>query len=281
MHTNVNHDSTALPHLIDIGANLTHASFDIDRQAVIARARAAGVVQMLVTGASVEGSAQAIELARAHGGHLFATSGVHPHHARDLDHAALERLAELALAPEVVAVGECGLDYYRDYSPRDAQRHAFERQLELAARVGKPVFLHQRDAHDDFVAILREHRGSLAGGVAHCFTADRGELEHYLELDLAIGMTGWICDERRGRHLVPLMGEIPPGRLMLETDAPYLLPRDLSAKPAARRNEPMFLPHVAEAVARARGESLASLASHTTRAARDLFKLPQGSLATS
>lgn len=270
----MNNDSTAPSPLIDIGANLTHDSFDIDRDAVIGRARAAGVVQMLVTGASVEGSAQAIGLARAHDGLLFATAGVHPHNARDLDAAAAARLADLASAPEVVAVGECGLDYYRDYSPRDVQRRAFEQQLALAARVGKPVFLHQRDAHDDFVAILREHRAALAGGVAHCFTAQRAELESYLELDLAIGITGWICDERRGQHLLPLMAQIPPGRLMLETDAPYLLPRDLSPKPASRRNEPAYLPHVAGVVARARGETLAALAAHTTRAARQMFRLP-------
>lgn len=270
----MDNDSTALPSLIDIGANLTHDSFDRDRDAVIARARAAGVVQMLVTGASIGGSAQAIALARAHAGVLFATAGVHPHHAQDLDDEAGAQLAVLAQAPEVVAVGECGLDYYRDFSPRDAQRRAFGRQLELAVRLGKPVFLHQRDAHADFIAILREYRPTLAGGVAHCFTAQAAELECYLALDLAIGMTGWICDERRGRHLLALMPRIPAGRLMLETDAPYLLPRDLAPKPASRRNEPAYLPHVAAAVAGARGETLAELATHTSRAARDLFGLP-------
>jgi len=271
----VNQDNTAPPALIDIGANLTHDSFDMDRDAVIARARAVGVVQQIVTGASVAGSAAAIGLARAHAGELFATAGVHPHHAAELDEPAFGRLAQLAAAPEVVAVGECGLDYFRDYSPRDAQRRAFARQLELAALVRKPVFLHQRDAHGDFTAILREHRDVLVGGVAHCFTAGADELGDYLDLGLAIGMTGWICDERRGQHLVPLMARIPAGRLMLETDAPYLLPRDLAPKPASRRNEPMYLPHVAAAVARAREESVAALAAHTTRAARQLFGLPE------
>jgi len=270
----VDKHSTHPPQLIDIGANLTHDSFDIDRDAVIARARAAGVTQMLVTGASVAGSASATGLARALPGQLFATAGIHPHHASEFDAPAAARLAELARAAEVVAIGECGLDYHRDYSPRDAQRRAFERQLALAAQVGKPVFLHQRDAHEDFIAILREHRASLRGGVAHCFTGQRTELECYLGLDLAIGMTGWICDERRGRHLPALMPIIPRGRLMIETDAPYLLPRDLSPRPASRRNEPMHLPHVAGVVAQARGESLAELAAHTTRAARDLFGLP-------
>ena len=269
----VTHDSTPPPPLIDIGVNLTHDSFDADRDEVIARAHAAGVVQFVVTGASLAGTEAAIALAGTRPGVLYATAGVHPHHAADLDDATAARLGQLALAPAVVAVGECGLDYFRDFSPRDVQRRAFVRQLEIAARSGKPVFLHQRDAHADFAAILREHRAALAGGVAHCFTAGRDELECYLGLDLAIGITGWICDERRGRHLPPLMKEIPAGSLLVETDAPYLLPRDLAPKPASRRNEPCHLPHVAAAVARARGESLAALAAHTTAAARRLFGL--------
>ncbi|HET9473444.1 MAG TPA: TatD family hydrolase, partial [Steroidobacteraceae bacterium] len=155
---------------IDIGVNLAHDSFDADRDAVMQRAAAVGVRQMMVTGSSEEGSRKAIELAREHPRVLFATAGVHPHHAADLSQEALPALAEMARAPEVVAVGECGLDYFRDFSPRDLQRRAFVWQLEIAANTGKPVFLHQRDAHQDFLAILREHRGSIAGGVAHCFT---------------------------------------------------------------------------------------------------------------
>src|SRR6185312_7251221 len=143
--------------LIDIGINLAHDSYDADREAVIARAAAAGVAQMIVTGSSATSSRSAISLARQHAGRLFATAGVHPHHATELTCEALTQLGELTVAPEVVAVGECGLDYYRNYSPHAAQREAFERQLELAGRCGKPVFLHQRDAHEDFIAILRGH----------------------------------------------------------------------------------------------------------------------------
>ncbi len=263
------------PALIDIGINLTHDSYDNDRDAVMARAAAAGVVQMIVTGASGEGSRKAAALAREHPGRLFATAGVHPHHATELTSELAQELEALARAPEVVAVGECGLDYFRDLSPRDAQRAAFARQLEIAARVGKPVFLHQRDAHADFVAILREHSASLAaGGVAHCFTGPANELEDYLKMGLAIGITGWICDERRGHHLLPLMREIPAGKLMIETDGPYLLPRDLRPKPASRRNEPAYLPHIAATVARARNETLERFASSSTAAARRLFALP-------
>jgi TatD DNase family protein len=261
--------------LIDIGINLAHDSYDPDREEVIARARAAGVVQMIVTGSSGPSTRQAIHLAQAHPGELFATAGVHPHHATDLTSELLAELHELARSEQIVAVGECGLDYFRNFSPREAQQQAFHRQLELAARVRKPVFLHQRDAHDDFVAILREHRQDLVGGVAHCFTAGRSELLGYLELGLAIGITGWICDERRGAHLLPLMKEIPAQRLLVETDGPYLLPRDMTPKPASRRNEPAYLPHVAATVARARGETLEVLARSSTEAARTLFRLPR------
>jgi TatD DNase family protein len=265
----------AVSPLIDIGINLGHDSYDADRGAVIARAAAAGVVQMIVTGASAASSRQATALARQHGGMLFATAGVHPHHATELDAAVLAELGELSLAPEVVAVGECGLDYFRNYSPHEVQREAFHRQLELAARRGKPVFLHQRDSHEDFIAILREHWPALAGGVAHCFTGTAAELECYLDLGLAIGITGWICDERRGAHLLELVPRIPADRLLLETDGPYLLPRDLRPKPASRRNEPVYLPHIAAVVARARGEPVESLAQTSTEAARRLFRLPR------
>jgi TatD DNase family protein len=260
--------------LIDIGINLAHDSYAADRDAVLERAQAAGVVQMLVTGATLAGSAAAIALARQQRRRLFATAGVHPHHAAELTASRMSELAELARARAVVAVGECGLDYFRDFSPRETQRQAFHLQLELAAQLGKPVFLHQRDAHGDFLAILREH-GARHAGVAHCFTGHGAELHGYLELGLAIGITGWICDERRGAHLVPLMREVPAGRLLLETDGPYLLPRDLVPKPASRRNEPAYLPHIAAVVARARDESLAALAASSTAAARDLFHLPQ------
>jgi len=258
--------------LIDIGVNLAHDSFDADRAAVLQHAAAAGVTRMVVTGASVDGTRKAIELADAHGGVLFATAGVHPHHAADLTPAALAELAALARHPAVVAVGECGLDYFRDFSPRDLQRRAFAQQLEIAAALGKPVFLHQRDAHDDFLAILREH--GVGNGVAHCFTAGERERDAYLELGLHLGITGWINDERRGLPLRDVVKGIPADRLMLETDAPYLLPRDLRPMPKSRRNEPKYLPQVAAAVAAARGESIDAVAAHSTATARRFFGLP-------
>src|SRR5689334_4428120 len=220
--------------LIDIGINHAHDSFDADRDHVLQRARDAGVVQMVITGSSEDSNAKALALARAHPGRLFATAGVHPHHAADLTAETRPAIEAAAREPEVVAVGECGLDYFRDFSPRDLQRRAFGWQLEIAAKLGKPVFLHQRDAHDDFLAMLREHAPRLAGGVAHCFTAGAPERDAYLELGLHIGITGWICDERRGLHLREVVKGIPADRLLLETDAPYLLPRDLATDPKSR-----------------------------------------------
>ncbi len=266
--------ATPVTPLIDIGINLAHDSYDADRAAVLARAQAAGVVQMIVTGSSLASSAQAVALALAHPRRLFATAGVHPHQAAELGSEQLAELEELARRVEVVAVGECGLDYFRDLSPRAVQQQAFHRQLELAQRCGKPVFLHQRDAHEDFAAILREHAPAWRG-VAHCFTGDAVQLDCYLGLGLAIGITGWICDERRGAHLLALVPRIPADRLLVETDGPYLLPRDLTPKPASRRNEPAYLAHIARTVAAARGEAAPVLARSSTLAARTLFALPE------
>jgi len=265
--------------LVDIGANLTHDSFDHDRDAVLARAHAAGVTQLVVTGASREHSPKALALARAHPGTLFATAGVHPHHAIEYTDECDAEMRALHAHAEVVAVGECGLDYFRDFSPRPAQRRAFERQLQIAADTGKthapkPLFLHQRDAHDDFVAIMKDFDGRLGPAVVHCFTGTRRELFDCLDRDWHIGITGWLCDERRGQHLRELVRHIPGNRLMLETDAPYLLPRTVKPAPSHRRNEPMYLAHIVEELARDRGEDVATTAAATAATARAFFSLP-------
>ncbi|HJU25630.1 MAG TPA: TatD family hydrolase [Rhodanobacteraceae bacterium] len=257
-------------HLIDIGANLTHESFRHDLDAVLERARAAGVDRMIVTGASRTGSEHALELAQAHPT-LHATAGVHPHHAGDYGEETDALLRALAGNPEVVAVGETGLDYFRDLSPRPAQRAAFEKQLAIAIDRGMPLFLHQRDAHDDFFALLKAARDRVPAAVVHCFTDERRALFDYLDLDCHIGITGWICDERRGTHLRELVRSIPSNRLLLETDAPYLLPRDIRPPPADRRNEPMYLAHICEVVARERGETAATTAANATAATRAFF----------
>lgn len=262
-----------MPELVDIGANLTHDSFDEDREEVIERAAQAGIGRIVVTGASEQGSRDALMLARQKPGTLYATAGVHPHHASDYDDRAHDTLASLVREPEVVAAGECGLDYFRNFSPADAQRQAFQRQLELASDCNLPVFLHQRDAHGDFVDILRPMMAEIPRAVAHCFTGDLNMLQDYLELDLYIGITGWICDERRGVHLKDIVADIPLTRLMLETDAPYLLPRTLEPKPGSRRNEPAFLTEVLRVVANAMGLPEIEVANATTRNAELFFGL--------
>ena len=256
--------------LIDIGVNLTHASFDTDRDEVIRHAAAQGVRRLVVTGTSITASARAVELCDAHPQTLFATVGIHPHHADELDGHSIAALRDLLASPAVVAVGECGLDYYRDFSPRDRQREAFAAQLELAAQAGRPVFLHQRDAHEDFVAMLRDSR---ATGVAHCFTGGRRELRDCLDLGLYVGVTGWVCDERRGRELRDALDTLPLDRLLIETDAPYLLPRDLRPMPKGRRNEPRFLVHIAERVATFMNKPVEDVARATTENAERLFGL--------
>jgi TatD DNase family protein len=260
--------------LVDIGVNLTSKQFREDLPQVIERALAADVRFMIVTGLTAPLSQAALELARRYPGNLCCTAGVHPHNARTFDRHTPGELRALAEQPEVVAVGECGLDYDRDFSPRPQQRLAFERQLELAVQLQKPVFLHQRSAHADFEAILRNARARLVGGVVHCFTGDARELESYLGLGLHIGITGFVCDERRGTHLQQLIRVIPPDRLMIETDAPFLLPRDLHHA-RGRRNEPAYLPHVAASVARHAGRDVQELRRSTTRAAFDFFGLAQ------
>ncbi len=259
--------------LLDIGANLTHESFHHDLDAVLQRAQTHGISRMVVTGASRDGSRHALDLARAHPGKLFATVGVHPHHAADYDDATDALLRELSQDHAVRAIGETGLDYNRNYSPRDVQLQVFERQLQMAVDVQKPLFLHQRDAHADFIALLRRYRDKIPAAVVHCFT-DTGEaLRDYLALDCHIGITGWICDERRGTHLRALVREIPANRLMIETDAPYLLPRTVRPPPAHRRNEPMYLKHICEEIARDRGEPVEVTAAHTTATAEAFFGL--------
>lgn len=260
--------------LVDIGANLSHESFSHDLTEVLQRARAAGVAQIMVTGASREGSLLAHELALQHAGFLFATAGVHPHHAVDYNDDTEAVLRQLHGEDCVRAVGETGLDYHRDFSPRSDQLRVFERQLGLAMECGKPLFLHQRDAHEDFLACMKNVEGRVGPAVVHCFTAEKRELFDYLDRDWHIGITGWLCDERRGQHLRELVKSIPADRLMVETDSPYLMPRTLRPKPSHRRNEPAFLPHIVEELARDRGEAVELTAATTAATAREFFGLP-------
>ena len=258
---------------VDIGVNLTSKSLLRDLEGVMQRAADAGVRQMVVTGTSVTTTGQALELCTRFPDRLVFTCGVHPHHADEWDAISPDSLRKLAQHPAARAIGETGLDFNRSYSPHEAQETAFRRQLELAGELEMPVFCHQRDAHPRFVEILRDYRDRVGKIVVHCFTDSRVALLDYLDLDCHIGITGWICDERRGLELQQLVKLIPAERLMLETDAPYLLPRDLRPRPSQRINEPAYLPHIFGAVARHRGQNAEELAAQCLANSREFFNL--------
>lgn len=262
--------------MIDIGANLADPVFDADRAAVLGRAGAAGLRAIIVTGTSVASSRKAARLALDSDRTalpLFATAGVHPHDAGAARDGWLEAIADLAACERAVAIGETGLDYCRNYSSRADQRRVFRAQVELAVRLDKPLFVHDRESAGETRRILAEFQGAVSC-VVHCFTGTAEELEGYLADGHHIGVTGWICDERRGLELTRQVCRIPADRLMIETDAPYLLPRTLRPKPRSRRNEPAFLPWVARRVAACRGEPLAAVAATTRRNAERFFRLP-------
>lgn len=259
---------------IDIGVNLTGSSFKKDISQVIERAQHAGVEQMVVTGTDGSHSEQAIALTERYESTCYATVGLHPHHASDYSNDLDSELREMLAHKNVVAVGECGLDFNRNFSTRQEQIRAFEAQLEIAIDLQKPVFLHQRDAHDDFIAMIKSCRSDMGQLVAHCFTGSIGEVNDFVTLDMYIGVTGWICDERRGASLQQAVKHIPLDRIMLETDAPYLLPRDLQNKPVDKnRNEPCYLPHIAKAVARHMEVEEEQLITAAYRNSCEFFKL--------
>ena len=258
----------------DICFNFTHSSFRQDEEVILERAIETGIDRMIVTGSSIDESREGIALAEKYPEHLWATAGVHPHLASEWDSQSTLSIIEMSKHEKVVAIGECGLDFNRDFSPREKQRYAFEAQLELAAELALPAFMHEREAHDDFIHILEGYRNDLPAAVIHCFTGEKSQLESYLALDLYVGITGWICDERRGHHLHEIVQMIPAERIMIETDSPYLLPRDLSPKPKDRRNEPAFLPHTCKTIAQHRNTDAPSLARKSSANATTFFSLP-------
>ncbi|QTL36370.1 TatD family hydrolase [Pseudoalteromonas viridis] len=251
---------------IDAGVNLTSTQFDTDRDAMLSRAADQGVESMLLIGCDLLTSEQSLALAKQH--QQYATAGVHPHDAKDVPEDFITQMRRLAAQDEVVAIGECGLDFNRDYSPRPIQQLICGVQLELAQELDMPVYLHEREAFDTLSAMLDEF--SLQG-VLHCFTGDKRALRYYLDYGLMIGLTGWLCDERRGETLRELVRYIPEDRILLETDAPFLLPRTLKPKPKSRRNEPAYLPEIAHHVAELKNIPLTQLARQTTENFNALF----------
>jgi TatD DNase family protein len=260
--------------MIDIGVNLTNTRFNKDLPDVIHNAQQAGVTGIIITGTDLDESRDAIALAETMPDFLFTTAGIHPHDAKHFDHSSITSLRKIANNPQVKAIGECGLDFNRNFSTPKEQEYAFVQQLELAVELQLPVFMHERDASDRFIALLTPYRRQLPNALIHCFTGNKESLQRYIELDLHIGVTGWICDERRGTELLALVKHVPDHRLMIETDAPYLLPRSMRPKPKSSRNEPKYLPFIAETIALARQQSLEALINQTTKNSQEFFNLP-------
>ncbi|MGB0893345.1 MAG: TatD family hydrolase [Parashewanella sp.] len=241
---------------IDIAVNLAGSKLEHQLEQVITDAQAANVAAFIVVGSHLPESQRVIELCQQCPKHLFATAGVHPHHASTWNDSSAQQLNNMLEHNTVVALGECGLDYNRNFSTPAQQRYAFEAQLELATHTQKPIYLHCRDAHQDFIKLIKQYRPQLSKAVLHCFTGNRNEMQQCLDLDLHLGITGWVCDERRGQALAELVKDIPANRLMLETDSPYLLPRNMTPKPKSSVNYPKYLPIIAETIAKLRNEPL-------------------------
>ena len=267
--------------LVDIGVNLASDAFDHDRQQVLQRAKDNGISHCILTGTCVDTSEAVAELCQQYAEQfpamLYSTAGVHPHDAKTWSQSSASAIRQLAALPQVKAIGETGLDFNRNFSDPADQEQAFEAQLQLAAELQLPVFMHERDAHKRQLEIIREYRDHLADGVIHCFTGTKKALFNYLDLDLHIGITGWVCDERRGLDLQQMVHNIPVHRLMLESDAPYLLPRTIAPKPPelkkSRRNEPAFLSWVLAGVSKHCDKDPEEIANCTSATARQFFRL--------
>ena len=229
----------------DGGVNLLDKRFDADE--VIQRAKDAGVDKLCIITTHPKEWESAIALYNQYPNECCYTIGVHPHNAKDVSEKDYPLLRELAQQEGCVAIGECGLDFNRNFSPQPVQRDVFEEQLKIAADVNLPVYLHERDAFSEQLSLLTRYMPNIKGGIAHCFTGSTEQVKQYLALGLYIGVTGWVCDEKRGEELRDAVKHIPLNRLVLETDAPYLFPKTL--RPRNRNNEPAFLPHIGQQLA--------------------------------
>jgi TatD DNase family protein len=253
--------------LVDSHTHLDTSRFNADRESVIQAAVAGGVTRMVNPGCDLASSCAAIALAKAYPGVVFAGVGVHPHDATTYNDEVERHFRELVHDSTVVAIGEFGLDYYRMLSPREVQRAVFCAHLELARAYGLPCIIHVRDAHDDVMELLRAHGRGLRG-VFHCFSGDVAQAEECLAYEgFMISFAGPLT--RQGNALPEVARMAPLDRVLVETDSPYLVPQPLRAK----RNEPLFVKHVAEKLAEVRGMTLEEIAQITTANAVRLFGL--------
>ena len=238
----------------DIGANLTHKSFQEDMENVLQESYQNGVKRLSVTGSCLEDSILALEISNRFPDMCVSTAGIHPHNAKEFSRELFTEIKDLLIEDKVKCVGETGLDFNRNYSSHEDQQRSFEAHIELAIDISKPLFLHERDAHEKFIEIINPYLNEMPKSVVHCFTGQKEALLKYIDMNFYIGITGWLCDERRGKHLEELIPLIPLEKLLIETDSPYLLPRDMGLDNSSR-NEPQYLKHIAKRVAEYRNES--------------------------
>lgn len=258
--------------LIDIGVNLTNSRLYHDREYHKQEAISAGVIHQIITGTSYETSLKALSICEEDPSYYSATAGCHPHDAKDFTTEHLQGIQSLIEHECVIAIGECGLDFNRNFSAPDIQCDVFEQQINLALETDMPLFLHQRDAHTKFMEHLTPHADSVRG-VCHCFTEGKDEMRDYLDLGFYIGITGWLCDERRGKLLQEALRYLPLDRLLFETDAPYLLPRTIRPRPKSNMNIPSYLPWVVKTAEEITGVSAQELSEISTQNCHTLFTL--------
>jgi TatD DNase family protein len=257
---------------IDIGINLTNKQFYKEQEEIINRALDNGVEQMILTGTSIRGSKESAEIAEDYPEILFSTAGIHPHDAKFFNNESRNELRKLLKLDHVVSVGECGLDFDRDFSPRPVQEKCYRAQLELAIEVNKPLFFHERLAFKRFNEITDEYLSKLPKAVVHCFTGTLHEAKTYLDKGFYLGFTGAISDQNRFKHLEEVIKYVPLDRMMIETDAPFMLPKNMP-RTQNRRNEPAFLPYVAQTIANLKKTSISGVAEETTEVSRNFFRI--------
>ena len=238
-----------MQNLFDIACNFSSDRFDNDLDTVIQEAKDNNVSKFLVVSASLNDIKKVHSIYLQNSDSCFFTIGTHPHHANEINESSLKKMRTLITELNPHSIGETGLDFFRNLSSFEEQSFAFEEQIKISIEFNKPLFLHQRDAHEDFVKIIKKYKSDIGNAVVHCFTGSQNELDTYLDLGFHIGLTGWVCDERRNVDLRKSLKNIPLDKLMIETDSPYLIPRNLKNKPKNNRNEPSYLPHIAEEIA--------------------------------
>ena len=256
----------------DIACNFTSERFDKDLDEVINRAITNKITKFGLICSRLSDLDKLLEIHNQYSKDMFFTIGVHPHHANEINDKYLKNLKEAITKNNPDAIGETGLDFFRNLSTYDEQIYAFEEQIKIAIEFNRPIFLHQRDAHDEFIKILKKYKNDLTKSVVHCFTGTQKELDEYLECGCYIGLTGWICDERRNKDLRASIQNIPLDRLMVETDCPYLIPRNLNPKPKNNRNDPSNLTHIVNEITSLRSEDFDEICLETYKNSINFFK---------